>query len=54
MVCFVLSLLSVIVRAVGYLQLLAPRPLSRRLEVIAVGSPALVMLGIGLASAILE
>ena len=53
-ICFVLSLIAVAVATVSYMQLRAPRPPSRLLELVAVGAPALVMLAIAFAAAILE
>lgn len=53
-VCSALSLFAGITGILSYLQLTAPRPLPRRLELIAVGSPAMVMLVIALAVAVLE
>lgn len=53
-VCFSLSLLAVVIGTAGYVKLVAPRPLSRRLELALIGSPALMMLAIALAAAIIE
>ncbi|MGQ4659545.1 hypothetical protein [Lysobacter sp. F6437] len=53
-VCFVLSMIAVVIGAVSYSRLASPRSLSRRLELFAIGLPALVMLAIALAAAIFE
>ncbi|SKA26825.1 hypothetical protein SAMN02745674_02809 [Lysobacter spongiicola DSM 21749] len=53
-VCFALSLFAGITGILSYLQLTAPRPLPRRLELIAVGSPAMAVFVIALAVAVLE
>ncbi|MGH8073149.1 MAG: hypothetical protein ACREO4_03635 [Lysobacter sp.] len=53
-VCFVLSLVAVIIGTVGYSRLEASRSLSRRLELCVIGLPTLLMLAIALAAAMLD